>query len=169
MTISMYQSTVPVYAQGLTNLSTLLKRAEAYAADKKIEPSVLINDRIYPDMFPLSRQVQIACDVVKSGVARLAGLEVPSFPDTETTFPELEERIQKTIRFIQTATAAQVDGSEDKAIAIKVGGNDLSFNGQDYLQKFVTPNFYFHIAVTYAILRHNGVDIGKKDFLGNIQ
>ena len=169
MTISMYQSSVPVFIHGLTNLSALLKKAEEHATAKKIEPAALINARIYPDMFPLSRQIQIACDVVKGGVARLAGLEIPSFPDTETTFAELQQRIHKTMTFLQTATAQQIDGSEGKTVTLKVGGNDMTFQGQDYLLRFVIPNFYFHISITYALLRHNGVDVGKKDFLGNIQ
>ncbi len=169
MTISMYQLSVPVFVHGLTNLSAILKKAEAQATAKSIDPSVLINSRLYPDMFPLSRQVQIASDIVKGGVARLAGLEAPSFPDTETTFDELQQRIQKTTGFIQTASAKQIDGSEDKAITLKVGGNDMTFKGQDYLLRFVNPNFYFHTSIVYALLRHNGIEIGKRDYLGTIQ
>lgn len=169
MTISMYQSSVPVFVYGLKTLSAILTKAEAYAAARKIDPSVLINARLYPDMLPLSRQVQIVSDVVKGGVARLADLDVPSFPDTETTFPELQERIKKTISFLETATAKQIDGSENKSITLKVGGKEMKFEGQFYLLNFVKPNFYFHISIAYGILRHNGLDIGKADFLGPLQ
>lgn len=169
MTLSMYQASVPTFVLGLTNLATLLTKAEAHATAKKIDPLVLTSSRLYPDMFPLSRQVQIACDVVKGGAARLAGVEVPSFPDTETTFPELQERIRKTIAFIQSLPAGQIDGSEGKTIPLKVGPNELTFAGKDYLFKFVLPNLHFHTSIAYAILRHNGVEIGKMDFLGAIQ
>lgn len=169
MTLSMYQASVPVFIHGLNNLSAILTKAETHAGAKKIEPSVLVNARLFPDMFPLSRQVQIATDIVKGGVARLAGVEVPSFPDTETTFPELRTRIAKIIEFINSIKPAQIDGSEAKAIALKVGGNEMKFEGQPYLLNFVIPNFYFHFMASYAILRHNGVEIGKMDFLGNIQ
>lgn len=169
MTISMYQASVPTFIHGLTNLAAILSKAETYAEAKKFDPSILVNARLYPDMFPLSRQVQITTDIVKGGVARLGGIEIPSFADTETSFPELQSRIAKTITFLQTAKAAQVDGSEDKAISLKVGPNQMHFKGQDYLLQFVIPNFYFHISITYAILRHQGLDIGKADFLGKIQ
>ena len=169
MSLSMYQASIPVFVHALTNLSAILGKAEAYATAKKIEPSVLINARLYPDMFPLSRQIQIACDIAKGGVARLADVDVPSFADTETTFAELQERIKKTIAFIQGQTAKQIDGSEAKAINLKVGGNELKFEGQPYLLNFVIPNIFFHTSITYAILRHNGVEIGKMDFLGAIQ
>lgn len=168
MTISMYQASIPAIIHGLGNLSSILTKAAAYAEAKKIDPAVLVNARLYPDMFPLVKQVQIASDVSK-GVARLAGVEVPSFPDTETTFAQLQERIAKTITFVKTLTPAQIDGSEDKTISLKAGSNQLSFTGQDYLLKFVLPNIYFHITATYAILRHNGLDIGKVDYLGHIQ
>ena len=169
MTFSIYQSSVPSFVHGLNNLSALLTKAETYASAKKIDPSALINARLYPDMFPLSRQVQIACDIAKGGVARLAGLDIPSFPDTESTFAELQERIKKTIGFIQTATEKQFEGSEKKAISLKVGGNEMKFDGQSYLLSFVYPKFYFHISTSYALLRHNGLEIGKQDFLGQIQ
>ncbi len=169
MTISMYQASIPTFIHALGNLSAILTKAAAYAEAKKIDPSVLVNARLYPDMFPLSRQVQIASDVAKGGAARLAGVETPSFADTETTFEQLQERVAKTIAFLKTITAAQVDGSEDKDISLKVGPNQMSFKGQDYLLQFVIPNVYFHITTTYAILRHNGLDIGKADFLGKIQ
>ncbi len=166
MTISMFKASIPVLIHGLKNLSNILTKAAAYAESKKIDPSVLINARLAPDMFPLSRQVQIATDITKGGVARLAGVEIPSFPDTETSFEELQARIAKTITFFETIQAEQIDGKEEKDISLKVGGHELNFKGQEYLLYFVIPNFYFHITTTYAILRHNGLDIGKKDYLG---
>lgn len=165
MTISMYQASIPVFIHGLQNLSAILAKGEAYAAAKKIDPSIFINARLAPDMFPLARQIQIASDSVKGCGARLAGVEVPSFPDTETTFAELQARIAKTIAFLQTLKPQQIDGSEDRTINLKVGPRELSFKGQDYLTHFVLPNLYFHSTVTYAILRHNGVDLGKQDYL----
>lgn len=168
MSLSMYQASIPVIVHALNNLLAILKKGEAFATAKKIEPSVLINARLAPDMFPLSRQVQIATDVVKGGAARLAGAEIPSYADNETSFAELYERITKTIAFLNTLKAAQIDGTEDKAIALKVGGNDMAFKGQQYLLHFVLPNLFFHITATYAILRHNGVDVGKRDYLGSI-
>jgi uncharacterized protein len=169
MTISMYSASIPVFILALTNLSDVLSKGEKHAEAKKFDPTVLINGRLAPDMFPLSRQVQIATDIVKGGAARLAGVELPSFPDTETTFSELQARIQKTIDFLKTLTSAQIDGTEEKPIALKVGGRDMSFKGLTYLLTFVLPNLYFHSTVAYSILRHNGVDVGKADFLGKIQ
>jgi len=167
MTISMYNASIPTFIRGLNNLSAILTKAAVFAEAKKIEPTVIINSRLAPDMFPLSRQIQITTDVVKGGAARLASVDVPSFPDNEASFPELQERIKKTINFLQTIDIKQIDGSEKKTINLKVGGRDLSFEGLSYLFNFVIPNFYFHITTTYAILRHNGLDIGKADFLGN--
>ncbi len=169
MTISMYQASVPNFIHALSNLSAVLAKGAAYAEAKKFDPSVLVNARLAPDMFALARQVQIATDIVKGGSARLAGVDVPSFPDTEATFPELQARITKTIDFMKTIKPAQIDGSEGKTINLKVGGNELTFKGQDYLFNFVLPNLYFHATVAYSILRHNGVDVGKMDFLGKIQ
>ena len=169
MALSMYAASVPVFALALKNLSVLLLKAEAYATAKKIDPSVLISARLYPDMFPLSRQVQIACDVVKGGSARLAGVDAPSFPDTETTFPELQARIQKTIDFMHSLGPDQIYGSETKAVTFRFGPTEMNFEGQAYLLTFVFPNLYFHISIAYAILRHNGLDIGKADYLGAIQ
>jgi hypothetical protein len=165
----MYQASVPVSILGLENLSNILGKANAQALDKKIDPLVLTTSRLYPDMFPLTKQIFIATDVVKGGIARLAGLEIPAYPDEETTFTELQNRIAKTISFIKTVTPQQIDGSENKHISLKVGGKEMTFIGQDYLFKFVLPNLYFHSTTTYAILRHNGIDIGKSDYLGNIQ
>ncbi len=168
MTLSMYQASTPTFIRGLTNLSAILTKAAAYAEARKIDPSVLVNARLAPDMFPLSRQVQIASDGVKGCAARLSGTEIPSFPDTETTFDELQARIKKTIDYLNTITASQIDGSEDRAISLKAGPRELSFKGKDYLLGFVIPNFYFHITATYAILRHNGLDVGKMDYLGSV-
>lgn len=169
MTLSMYQAFIPPALHGFGTLSAILAKAEQHAEANKISPDVLLQARLYPDMFPLVRQVQIATDVVKGGAARLAGIEVPSFPDTESSFAELQARIEKTVSFLKSISPAQIDGSESKAIALKVGGNELSFDGQAYLLSFVLPNFYFHTTTAYAILRHNGLAIGKMDFLGKIQ
>jgi uncharacterized protein len=169
MSLSMYHASIPTFIHALTNLLTLLTKGEHYAEAKKFDATVLVNARLAPDMFPLSRQVQIATDVVKGGAARLAGVEIPSFPDTETTMAELKTRVEAIIAFLQTIPADAVNGSEEREIALNVGGNQLQFTGQDYLLTFVIPNLYFHITATYAILRHNGVDVGKMDFLGKIQ
>ncbi len=169
MPLSMYQASIPVFMRMLGNLSALLDKAAAHAEAKKIDPLVFTNARLAPDMFPLTRQIQIATDGVKGCAARLAGVDLPSYQDTETTFPELQGRIKKTVDFLKGFNADQIDGTEDKAITLKVGGQDMTFKGQAYLLNFVLPNLYFHIATTYAILRHNGVEIGKRDFLGKPQ
>ena len=168
MALSMYQASIPVFVRNLSNLSAILKKAEAHALAKKIEPDVFINARLAPDMFPLSRQIQIAADGVKGCAARLAGVEVPSFPDTEKNFAELQTRINKTIEFVKTFGSKQIDGSEERKVVLKLHGEDTSFLGQPYLLNFVLPNFYFHICMAYAILRHNGVDIGKMDYIGSL-
>ena len=169
MSLSMYQASIPVFISQLSNLSGVLKKAEEYAMSRKIEPEVFINARLAPDMFPLSRQVQIATDGVKGCAARLAGVEVPSYPDTEKTFPDLQARIAKTIEFLKTFNAQQIDGSEERKVTLKLRGEDTTFPGQVYLLNFVLPNLYFHTTTTYAILRHNGIDLGKKDFLANLK
>jgi hypothetical protein len=166
MTLSMYRASIPVFIRSLNNLSAILTKAQAHAGAKKIDPLVLTGARLAPDMFPLSRQVQIATDSVKGCAARLAGIEVPSYADTETTFDELLARVAKTVAFLQGIGAAQVDGTEGKAVQLKVGGRELNFTGQDYLLNFAIPNLFFHVTAAYAILRHNGVEIGKADFLG---
>ena len=168
MAISMYQASVPLFVHQFKSLSAILKTAEAFCEAKKIDPSVLINARLAPDMLPLARQIQIASDGSKGGVARLAGVEAPSYPDTEASFAELQERIAKTVAFIQSVPAEKVDGSEEKTITLKVGPNEHSFPGLTYLSHFVIPNFYFHVTTAYNILRHNGVEIGKRDYLGGI-
>jgi hypothetical protein len=168
MSIPMYQISIPVFIRMLNNLSAILNKAAAHADAKKIDPSVFINSRLAPDMFPLSRQVQIATDAVKGCAARLAGVDIPSFPDTEATFAELQERIAKTQAFLNSVTASQIEGSESRTVTVKVRGNDVEFLGLAYLTGFVLPNLYFHTTTTYAILRHNGVEIGKMDYLGGV-
>ena len=167
MTISMYQASAPRFVNMLTNLSAILDKAQAHAEAKKIEPAALTGYRLFPDMFPLTRQVQIACDTAKGAVARLAGVEIPKHEDTEQTFPELKARIAKTVAFIQTVKAKQIDGTEEKAIILKIGGQKIRFKGMQYLLGFAHPNFYFHVTTAYDILRHNGVDVGKRDYIGN--
>ena len=166
MTVSMYQASVPVFQQILTSLSAILTKAAAHAEAKKIDPSVFITARIAPDMFPLSRQIQIATDHAKGASARLAGVEIPAFPDTETTFPELQARIAKTLDFIKNLKPAQFEGAASREVKLKIGGNELTFSGQKYLFHGAFPNFFFHATTAYDILRHNGVEIGKRDFLG---
>lgn len=168
MSISMYQTSIPPLVHALTNLTTILEKAIAHAEAKKIDPAVLVNARLYPDMYPLARQIMIATDVAKGGASRLAGLEPPKYEDSETTFAELIARINKTIAHLETFTAAQIDGTEDKSISLTMRKTTASFKGQSYLLDFVMPNVYFHVTTVYAILRHNGVEIGKQDFLGHI-
>ncbi|MBO3457326.1 DUF1993 domain-containing protein [Aetokthonos hydrillicola Thurmond2011] len=167
MTISMYQASVPVCIRTLSNLVNILEKGATYAQTKKIDPTVLINSRLFPDMFPLSKQVQIASDVARRGVARLAGIEPPNFEDTETTFPELIDRLTKTISFLETLKPDQIDGSEEKTVTLEVGENTLSFQGMPFLLYFILPNVYFHVTTAYDILRHCGVELGKRDFLGS--
>jgi hypothetical protein len=169
MSLSMSQITTPVFVRALENLSAILAKGVASAEARKIEPSVLINDRLAPDMLPLARQIQIASDAVKLCVGRLAGVDAPSFPDTETTFPELQARIANTIAFLKSVPADKIDGSEDKDIVIKFPGMELKFTGRDYVLQMVYPNLYFHSTTAYAILRHNGVAIGKMDYLGAVE
>lgn len=166
MTISMYQASVPCFVNMLNNLSAILTKAEAHAETRKIDPAVLISSRLFPDMFPLTRQVQIACDTAKGAVARLAGMEVPTYEDKEQTFADLLARISKTINFVQSLKPSQIDGSEDREIVLKYGPEEIHFNGIQFLLGFSLPNFYFHVVTSYDILRHNGVEVGKRDYLG---
>lgn len=168
MVISMYQASVPVSIRTLNNLVGILEKGATYAETKKIAPSVLVNSRLSPDMFPLSRQVQIASDIAKRGVAQLAGIEAPKFEDNETTFPELIDRIQKTISYLDTFKPEQIDGSEERTITLQIRDNTLSFQGMPFLLYFVLPNLYFHVTTAYDILRHCGVEVGKQDFLGKL-
>lgn len=166
MNISMYQASVPVFIHSLKALSGVLDKAARHAEAKGIDPAVLLGSRLYPDMFPLTRQVQIASDNAKGPAARLAGMEPPKYEDNETTFADLQARIAKTIAFLQGLKAGQIDGAEDRQIVLQMRAGPLEFKGQAYLLNFALPNFYFHCATAYGILRHNGVEIGKKDFLG---
>ena len=166
MPISMYRASVPPFLRALTNLRTILEKTAAHAEAKKIDPAVLCNTRLYPDMFPLLRQVQIATDNAKGATARLAGVEPPKYEDNESSLPDLFARIDKTIAYLETFKAAQIDGSEEKTISLPARDRTLTFLGMPYLLDFALPNFYFHVAAAYAILRHCGVEIGKQDFLG---
>ncbi len=166
MPLSMYQASIPTFARMLGNFSPILDKAAAFAEAKKIDEKVLTGARLAPDMHPLSRQLQIATDMTKGAAARLAGVEPPSYADTETTFEELKARLAKTVDFLNGIDPAKLDGSEDRTITLKAGPTELSFAGRDYLIGFVIPNVYFHLTTAYAILRHNGLDIGKMDFLG---
>jgi hypothetical protein len=166
MNISMYQASAPRFVNILRNLSAILDKAQAYADAKKIDSTVLASSRLYPDMFPMARQVQVACDTAKGAVARLAGVEIPKHEDTEQTIAELKARIAKTIDFIGTIKPAQIDGSEDKEVVLKLAGREAKFTGMQYLLGFAHPNFYFHVVTAYNILRHNGVEIGKRDYIG---
>ncbi|MDE2023350.1 MAG: DUF1993 domain-containing protein [Gammaproteobacteria bacterium] len=166
MSLSMYQASVPVFIRALTNLSAILKKGDAYAQAKKVEPAVLVNARLFPDMFALVRQVQIASDTAKGCAARLAGQEPPSFADQEQTFAELYARLDKTIAFLKTLKPAQIDGSEERAIELKMRDRTLHTKGREYLLERALPNLFFHVTTAYGILRHNGVEVGKHDFLG---
>ena len=166
MAISMYQASIPQLTKMLSNLSNILKKGEAFANAKGIDGKVLVEDRLAPDMFPLAKQVQIACDQVKNGMARLAGVEPPKFEDNETTFAQLQERIAKTITFANSIQAVQVDGTEAKGIKFSIKEWNFEFVGEQYLLTWIIPNFYFHVTTAYNILRHNGVEIGKSDYLG---
>lgn len=168
MSLSMYQASVPVFVRGLNQLAVILRKGAAHAEAQRIDPAVLINARLYPNMFPLSRQVQIATDHARGAPARLAGIERPAFADTETTFDELQARVARTVAFIETLPAAQVDGSEQRDVVVPIRGHDVTFKGQPYLLGFALPNFYFHTTTAYAILRHAGVELGKADFIGGL-
>lgn len=166
MTISMYASSIPVFKHILGSLSDILDKAEAHAAAKKIEPSALLQARLFPDMFTMRRQVLIACDFAKGASARLAGVDVPKYEDTEQTFGELKARIAKTLAFIDTLAPAQIDGSEERDITTQAGPETKHFKGQRYLLHYALPNFYFHVTTAYAILRHSGVELSKHDYVG---
>jgi len=167
MPISMYQASAPRFVHMLNQLSAMLDKAAAHAEAKKIDSAALTTFRLFPDMFPLSRQVQVCCDVSKGVVARLAGVEVPKHEDTEQTFAELKARIAKTVEFINTIRREQIDGSDEKEIVVKLGKQEYRFKGMQYLLNYGHPNFYFHATTAYNMLRHNGVELGKKDFVGD--
>jgi hypothetical protein len=167
MTISMYQASAPRFANTLRNLSAILDKAQAHAEAKKLDPALLGGLRLIADMFPLSRQVQVACDTAKGAVARLAGVEIPKYEDTEQTIPELKARIARTLEFIGSLPAARIDGSEEREVVLKMRSGEQKYTGLQYLAGHALPNFYFHVTTAYNILRANGVDIGKRDYIGN--
>ncbi len=167
MTISMYQASIPRFVNILGNLSNILDKAQAYVDAKKIDTVTLTTYRLFPDMLPMTTQIQIACDTAKGVVARLAGVEIPVYEDNEKTLADLKARIAKTVAFIQTVTPGQIDGTEDKEIVIKRGDKETHYKGMQFLLGHALPNFYFHVTTAYNILRHNGVEIGKRDYLGN--
>lgn len=165
-TISMYNASIPAFIKMLNNMNTILDKASAWAQAKKIDEKYLMASRLAPDMLPFIKQIQIATDIVKGCAARLAGVDVPKYEDNEASFTELKTRISKTIAFLETIKAQQIDGTEEKSIELKFGPNSFMFTGLDYLLTFANPNLYFHVTTAYAILRHNGLEIGKKDYLG---
>jgi uncharacterized protein len=167
MSISMYSASVPVFQRMLGNLSHFLDKAQAYADSKKFDTAVLVNSRLAPDMLNFATQIRIACDASKLAISRIAGIEVPKFEDKETTFDELKARIQKTLDYLATVKPEQLNGTEAKDITFPVGreGQTRTLSGEDYLKHWATPNMYFHVTTAYALLRHNGVDLGKTDFL----
>jgi hypothetical protein len=167
MTFSMYDASVPVFKQILGSLSALIDKAEAHAEAKKIDPQVLLNVRLYPDMFPFVRQVQVASDFAKGCAARLAGVEVPRYEDTEHTFAELKARIAKVIAFIESLSQDDIAASAQRDISTSSGANAKHFKGQVYLVHYAMPHFFFHATTAYDLLRHNGVEVGKKDFVGS--
>ena len=166
MKISMYEASVPAISRSLNNLAAILEKAAAHAEAKKIDPPVLINSRLYPDMFPLAKQVQLASDIAKAGTARLTGSEPPSFPDDEATFADLIERLRKTVSYLETLKPEQFEGIEDRTVTWKTRTATKSMQGLPYLLNHVLPNVFFHVTTAYNILRHNGLEIGKQDFLG---
>lgn len=166
MTLSMHQASAPVFIQGLTGLAAVLRRAEAHAAAKGFDPVALLQARLYPDMFALTRQVQICTEFAKGSMARLAGEEPPAWADDEVTLADLIARVEKTAAFVRAIPAEKVDGSEDREIKLVRRGEITVVKGQTYLLEQAMPNFYFHLTTAYAILRHNGVEVGKKTYLG---
>jgi hypothetical protein len=169
MSLSMSKASLPAIETGLNALSSVLDKAQEFASAKKIDSAVLLNMRLAPDMFALTRQVQVACDLAKNGMARLSGMEPPKFEDSESTLPQLKDRVAKTIAFLKTLDSGKIDASTDREITFPLGPDHKGhMKGDDYLTHFVLPNFYFHCTAAYAILRHCGVEIGKQDFLGGI-
>ena len=167
MPLSLYQASVPLFVQMLGGLSRVLQKAETHAADKKIDPSVLLQSRLFPDMFALTRQVQIAADFAKGGAARLAGVDVPAYEETEASFADLQARIAKTLAFIQSLPVADIEAGTDRTIVLRAGTpKEKTFSGGSYLLNYTLPHFFFHTTTAYDILRHNGVEVGKTDFVG---
>lgn len=169
MSLSMYSASVPVFVRMFGNLLVWLDKAEAHAAARKFEPSVLLAARLAPDMLPFSKQIQIASDTAKFGVARLAGVESPKFEDNETTLDELRERVRKTLAFVQSVPAGLIEGTEEKDVVIPRRDGPITLKGEFYLKHYVLPNLYFHLTTAYALLRHNGVELGKSDYLGGLK
>lgn len=166
MTMSMSAASLPVFQSMLGNLSHILAKAAAHAEARKFDPAVLLNYRLAPDMLPFTRQVLIACDAAKNGVARISGVEAPRFEDTEASFPELQERIRKTLDYLATVPANALDGTEDREVTFPAGRDKTrTMKAEAYLKQWTLPNFFFHVTMAYAILRHNGVELGKSDYL----
>jgi|TARA_B110000261_G_scaffold92305_1_gene104837 hypothetical protein len=162
----MHSASIPYFVRALKNLSAILEKGAAHAQENDIDPSILVTDRLFPDMFPLSRQVQIACDVSKGAAARISGIEAPSHEDNESSFEELIARINKTIEFLNSLPTDKINGTEEKEIKFQAGPYELDFTGATYLSMWALPNIYFHVTTTYNILRHNGVALGKIDYVG---
>jgi uncharacterized protein len=169
MSVSLYDVSIPVFTLTLSNLSAILDKAASHGEAKKLDPEVIPQARLIVDMLPLSAQVQIACDTAKGAAARLAGVEIPKHEDTEATLAELKGRVAKTLDFIKTIRPEQLEGAETREIVLKFPQSTLKFNGLNYLTNFALPNFFFHVTMAYALLRKNGVDLGKGDFLGPTQ
>ncbi|MBB6094456.1 hypothetical protein HNQ60_003343 [Povalibacter uvarum] len=168
MNMSMYQASVPMFIHTLKNLRAILEKGLAYAEARKFDPNILAGSRLFPDMLPFSRQIQIASDAAKGAAARLAGIDPPKFEDTETTLPELIARIDKTLDFLKSVQPAQIDGSEEREITIKTPRQEFKFTGAVFLRHWAIPNFFFHVTTAYNLLRHAGVEIGKADYLGRV-
>jgi hypothetical protein len=168
MSLSMYQASAPRFANTLKNLAALLDKTQAHCEAKKIDPLAITSFRLFPDMFPLNRQIQIATDTAKGAIARLAGVEIPKYEDTEQTIAELKARIAKTVDFVASVPQAKIEGTAEKDIAMKIAGKDTVLKGAQYLLGHAYPNFYFHCTTAYNILRHNGIEVGKRDFLGAV-
>lgn len=169
MSVSLYEVSIPVFTLSLSNLSAILDKAESHGEAKKVDPKVIPQARLIVDMLPLSAQIQIACDTAKGAAARLAGVEVPKHEDTEATLPELKARVAKTLDFIKTIKPQQLQGAETREIVLQFPQTTLKFTGINFLTNFALPNFFFHVTMAYALLRKNGVELGKRDFLGPIQ
>jgi uncharacterized protein len=168
MSISLYDVSIPIFTLSLNNLSAILDKAESHGEAKKVDPKVIPQARLIVDMLPLSAQIQIACDTAKGAAARLAGVEVPKHEDTEATLPELKARVAKTLDFLKTIKPQQLQGAETREVVLQFPQTTLKFNGLNYLTNFALPNFFFHVTMAYALLRKNGIDLGKRDFLGPI-
>jgi uncharacterized protein len=166
MPMTLYSASVPVFTRMLGNLLTWFDKAEAHAAAKKFEPSVLLAARLAPDMLPFTAQIQIACDAAKFGVSRIAGVDAPKFDDKEATFAELRDRVRKTIDFVASVPASQLDGKEETELIVPRRSGPVTWKAEAYMKNHVLPNFFFHLTTAYALLRHNGVELGKSDFLG---